>query len=136
MSVAVGLFHFAFRGLGADSQDHIGGVQVHALAWRGLALLAGVVGGLFDVLQVRLAEPETPGDVQQNGAVTTGDIIYLVNFVFKLGPDPLPCIGAADLDCSGNISSADIIYLVNKVLKAGPDPCDMCTLIPSVWTCP
>ena len=78
----------------------------------------------------------TPGDVTGEGNITTGDIIYMVNFVFKAGPDPVPCQAAADMDCSGGISPADIIYLVNTIFKAGPAPCDVCPLIPGTWSCP
>ena len=77
-----------------------------------------------------------PGDVQQNGGITSGDIIYLVNFVFKLGPDPLPCVGAGDINCNGTVTSGDIISLVNRVFKNQPLPCDVCTVIPGTWSCP
>ena len=70
-----------------------------------------------------------------NFAIT--DIIWLVNFVFKGGPPPLPCEAAGDVNCSLSSTSADIIYLVNHVFKGGPLPCDACVLIASGgWTCP
>jgi hypothetical protein len=76
------------------------------------------------------------GDVNINGARSTSDIIYLVNFIFKAGPAPLPCPATADVNCSGTIVSSDIIYLVNSVLKGGPPPCDICDSIPGTWNCP
>jgi len=33
---------------------------------------------------------ERSGDANCDGIVTTGDIIFLVNFVFKSGPSPCP----------------------------------------------
>ncbi len=63
------------------------------------------------------------GDVNSSGTITSSDIIYLVNHVFKAGPEPA-CNGASgDLECSGAITASDIIYLVNYVFKGGPDPC-------------
>jgi hypothetical protein len=63
------------------------------------------------------------GDINKDDAVTAGDIISLVNYVFKGGSAP-PCSGTAgDVDCSGSITAADIIYLVNYVFKLGPIPC-------------
>lgn len=80
---------------------------------------------------------ELTGDVNVSSNVSSADIIYLVNFVFKAGPAPLPCPAAGDVNCSGGaVSSADAIYLVNSVFKAGPPPCDVCTLVPATWTCP
>jgi hypothetical protein len=91
--------------------------------------------GVGDACEVACAVTAT-GDVDRSGTIVTSDIIYLVNFVFKDGSAPKPCLAAADVDCSGNISTADIIYLVNFVLKAGPVACDVCTLVPDTWSCP
>lgn len=67
------------------------------------------------------------GDVNESGAITSADIIVEVNFCFKGGPDPLPCVASGDVNCSGAVTSADIIFLVNFVFKTGPGPCDGCT---------
>jgi len=76
------------------------------------------------------------GDVNTSGSVTSADIIYLVNYVFKSGAAPLPCPGAGDANCSGAVSSADVIHLVNYVFKSGAPACDVCPLIPGTWACP
>lgn len=76
------------------------------------------------------------GDMNQTGSLTTSDIIYLVNYVLKAGPEPLPCRATGDVNCSGTVVSSDIIYLVNTVLKGGPAPCDGCTMVPGTWRCP
>lgn len=77
------------------------------------------------------------GDVNTDGVITSADIIYLVNYVFKGGAPPKPCPAAGDVNCDGVVTSADIIYLVSYVFKGGNPPCDVCTLIASgIWTCP
>lgn len=76
------------------------------------------------------------GDANLNGSISASDIIYLVNSVFRAGPDPLPCKAAGDVNCSGNIASSDIIFLVNVVFRLGAAPCDVCTIVPSQWLCP
>jgi hypothetical protein len=78
----------------------------------------------------------TPGDLNGTADVTGSDIIYVVNYVYKAGPDPQPCPAAADMNCSGDITGADVIFMVNYVFKAGPQPCDVCPMIPGTWTCP
>jgi hypothetical protein len=70
------------------------------------------------------------GDVNNSGSITSADIIYLVGFVFKGGPAPLPCNENGDVQCSGSVTSADIIYLVGFVFKGGPAPCDICAFSP------
>lgn len=63
------------------------------------------------------------GDVNGSETVNGTDIIFLVSYVFKGGPQP-GCSGlSGDVDCSGSVSSADVIYLVNYVFKGGPAPC-------------
>ena len=62
------------------------------------------------------------GDVNQDANITSADIIYLVNFVFKGGPPPQLSESEGDTNCDGSVTSADIIFLVNFVFKGGPPP--------------
>lgn len=65
----------------------------------------------------------TPGDANRDLVVTASDVIHLVNYTFKGGPEP-SCGGlSGDTNCSGEINSADVIYLVNYVFKSGLEPC-------------
>lgn len=63
------------------------------------------------------------GDVNSTGVINSSDIIYLVNYVFKGGPEPLPVSEVGDVNCSGVVNSSDVIYLVNYVFKGGLAPC-------------
>jgi hypothetical protein len=63
------------------------------------------------------------GDVNQDDVLTSADLIYLINYMFKSGPDPLPERSIADVNCSGGLGGSDIIYLVNYVFKGGAAPC-------------
>jgi hypothetical protein len=67
-----------------------------------------------------------PGDVNENGAVTSSDVIVTVNYVFKGGPPPQPCAANGDVNCNGAVTSSDVIVLVNYVFKGGNPPCDIC----------
>jgi hypothetical protein len=75
------------------------------------------------------------GDVNNDGAITSGDIVFIVGYVFKNGPSPGPCEAVGDVDCSGAVTASDIIHSVNFVFKSGPEPCDVCALIPNFWSC-
>jgi len=61
------------------------------------------------------------GDVDASGAITSADIVYLINHVFKSGPAPTePNNG--DVDGSCVVSADDVIYLVDYVFKGGAAP--------------
>jgi hypothetical protein len=66
--------------------------------------------------------PYVAGDVNASGEITSGDIIYLVIYVFRGGAAPVPVEAAGDVNASGSVTSSDIVYLVNYVFKAGPPP--------------
>ena len=115
-------------GLGLSTGQSVSG-SVSGTNYRlGMGYWYGAVGGACLIA--------LPGDVNVSGLISASDIIVLVNWVFKAGPDPLPCLANGDVNCNAAVSSSDIIYLVNKVFRAGPEPCDVCSLIPGVWSCP
>ena len=76
------------------------------------------------------------GDVNRDSVITSADMIYLVNNIFKGGFAPLPCAGAGDVNCSGSITTADIIELVGFVFKGADPPCDVCEGGNLGWSCP
>lgn len=94
----------------------------------GVGFWYGVGGGACPIV--------LPGDLNGSITVTSSDIIVLVNYVFKGGAAPIPCAAAGDANCSGTVTSSDIIVLVNFVFKGGGPPCNVCTIIPSLWSCP
>jgi hypothetical protein len=66
------------------------------------------------------------GDVNADCKVTSADIIYMVNYVFKTGPDPMPIIDVANVNCEGAVTAADIVFIVNYVFKGGDAPLGIC----------
>jgi hypothetical protein len=63
------------------------------------------------------------GDVTQDGRLTSSDLIYFINYLFKSGPAPLPDRSIGDTNCSGGLTGADLIVLVNHIFKSGAPPC-------------
>ena len=78
------------------------------------------------------------GDVNRDGARSAADIITMVNFVFKSGVEPEPCIAAMDVNCDATPTAADVIYMVSHVFKSGALPCDVCANVghAGAWACP
>jgi len=64
------------------------------------------------------------GDTNGDGIINSADVVYLINYLFKGGPAPVP-MEAGDCNCDGIINSADVVYLINYLFKGGPPPdCD------------
>jgi C1A family cysteine protease len=63
-----------------------------------------------------------PGDADGSGEVLIQDAVYLVNYVLKSGPAPVP-LGSGDADCNGEVELSDVVYLINYLFRSGPAPC-------------
>jgi len=66
-----------------------------------------------------------PGDANNDNQINVGDAVYLISYVFKGGPPPMPddpCSGDANGDCECNVG--DAVYIINYVFKSGPPPPD------------
>ncbi|MHC4446048.1 MAG: dockerin type I repeat-containing protein [Planctomycetota bacterium] len=64
-----------------------------------------------------------PGDANGDESINVGDAVYLIAYVFKGGPPPIPyevCSGDANGDCQPNVG--DAVYLIAYVFKGGPPP--------------
>jgi hypothetical protein len=61
------------------------------------------------------------GDVNSDGMIDVGDIVYLVSYLYKSGPAPSP-IEAGDCNCDGIVNVGDVIYLVNYLYRGGDPP--------------
>ena len=65
-----------------------------------------------------------PGEADAIDPTNILDIIHLINYKFKSGPEPIPyaiCSGDVNCDCIMNI--LDIISLIDFKFKSGPAPC-------------
>ncbi|UCD94945.1 MAG: SBBP repeat-containing protein [Candidatus Zixiibacteriota bacterium] len=61
------------------------------------------------------------GDANDDEAINILDVTYIVNYLYKEGPEPDP-IEVADANGDGNINILDVTHLVNYLYKNGPDP--------------
>jgi len=62
------------------------------------------------------------GDPNGNEAINILDVTYLINYLYKSGPAPIP-ESAGDANCSGSINILDATYLINYLYKDGNPPC-------------
>ena len=62
-----------------------------------------------------------PGDLNESGDVTIVDVVFLINYLFRNGPEPsYPPCADPNIDCS--VTIADAVYLVNYVFRNGSEP--------------
>ncbi len=61
------------------------------------------------------------GDANGNGIVNALDVTYLINFLYKSGPVPVP-VQAGDANGNGIVNALDVTHLINFLYKQGPAP--------------
>ncbi|MFH2037029.1 MAG: hypothetical protein ABIJ45_11545 [Candidatus Zixiibacteriota bacterium] len=66
------------------------------------------------------------GDANNNAVLNILDITYLIAYLYKSGPAPIPynCVG--DPNGSANVNILDITYLIAYLYKSGPPPVTDC----------
>ncbi|MEW5925551.1 MAG: S8 family serine peptidase [Candidatus Zixiibacteriota bacterium] len=62
-----------------------------------------------------------PGDANHDDVVNLLDIIYIISYMYREGPAPIP-LASADADGSGNITILDMTYLIRYLYRDGPPP--------------
>ncbi len=64
------------------------------------------------------------GDADGDGEINTGDVVYLVNYLYNGGPLPecQPITDCADVNLDGVVDTGDVIYLINYLFLSGPEP--------------
>ena len=63
------------------------------------------------------------GDVNNDVIINVGDVVYLVSYLYKGGPEPTPVVDAGDVNHDCIVNVGDVVYLVSYLYKGGPPPC-------------
>ncbi len=67
-----------------------------------------------------ISAPEI-GDVTADGIIDLGDVIFLINYLYRQGAPP-PYPGVADVNDDGAVDLGDVVYLINYLFKGGLPP--------------
>ena len=66
----------------------------------------------------------TCGNCNSDGIIDIGDVVYLINYLFKNGPGPIPMLSVGDCNDDGTLDISDVLHLINYLYKNGTPPCD------------
>jgi hypothetical protein len=61
------------------------------------------------------------GDANSDGAINVGDMVYLLNFIFKGGTSP-EAEPAGDANCDDAVNVGDVVHISYYIFKHGPPP--------------
>jgi len=61
------------------------------------------------------------GDTNADGIIDLGDLVYLINFLYKGNPAPDP-LTTGDCNCDQTIELGDLVILIDYLFKEGPPP--------------
>ena len=75
----------------------------------------------FKEWQVRVGSYKC-GDCNSDNSVNVGDVVFLINYLFKGGPEPFP-LTSADINFDQKVTVSDVVYLINYLFKGGLEPC-------------
>jgi hypothetical protein len=77
--------------------------------------------GLIDLLAAVQYSFST-GDVNRDGRNSVSDVVFLINYLLKGGPEPY-LLYRGDVNCDQNTTISDVVYLINYLFKSGSEPC-------------
>ncbi|MCP4566960.1 MAG: hypothetical protein GY841_05205 [FCB group bacterium] len=90
---------------------------------------AVVIYAYYDELKTQFSEFESrvvftsrTGDVNNDCFINVGDAVFLINYIFKNGPPPVP-LEAGDVNCDEAINVGDAVSVINYIFKNGRQPC-------------
>jgi len=61
------------------------------------------------------------GDADGDMLINILDIVFIINFIYKSGPEPNP-VESVDVNSDYEINILDVVYIINYVYKSGPEP--------------
>jgi hypothetical protein len=65
------------------------------------------------------------GDAGGDGSIDISDAVYLIRYIFSMGPAPSPW-AAGDANCDSVVDISDAVYLIDYIFGGGAMPCGGC----------
>lgn len=120
---------FQYKNIGTSGLEQIGLVGVSDLDCKALSHVDNnePIENAISTFEAILFENTEynwipTGNVDGSPQILVSDLIFMVNYIFKGGPSPVP-EESGDVNCDSDLNVADLTYLVNYLFKDGPIPC-------------
>lgn len=78
-------------------------------------------GDGYDIGAFEYKEAGVRGDDNGDGVIAFGDVVYLIDYLFKSGPSPDP-LWIGDVIYDEVLDIEDVVYLIKYLFKGGPPP--------------
>ncbi|NIP41716.1 MAG: hypothetical protein GWO41_12640 [candidate division Zixibacteria bacterium] len=62
------------------------------------------------------------GDANDDASVNVSDAVWIVNYVFIGGSEPLPVLACGDANTDGSVNVSDAVWVINFVFVGGGPP--------------
>jgi hypothetical protein len=66
------------------------------------------------------------GDTYVDMTIDIADAVYLINYLFRGGPEPVPELCVGDVNADGIVNVGDVVYLISYLFRGGAPPQDTC----------
>ncbi len=66
------------------------------------------------------------GDPDGDDVINIGDAVYLIDYIFRHGPEPVFGYCHGDVNADGLVNIGDAVYLIEYIFRSGPPPIDEC----------
>jgi serine protease len=124
LSVNPALLPLQVRETLEETAEQVGGYTYDPVTGKCNQLGHGRVNA-YDAVLLAMQGSYLAGDANGDELVDVADPIYILNYLYKGNPAPVPlAAGDANADCVVDVS--DVVYLLNYLYKAGPPPREGC----------
>jgi len=103
------------------SNDSIGGTVPEVHVYDTVIVVVSDFCGA-DTLEFELAT-FVCGDANGSSMVDIDDVVFLINYIFAGGTEPVP-YESGDANCAGGVDIDDVVYLISYIFSGGNPPCD------------
>jgi hypothetical protein len=109
---------------GSDPDAEASFTIILAVAPGGLAQLQEYVDSARSIVERERSEgyPVICGDINGKQGVSPGDIVYLINYLYRGDSPPVCPVSRGDVNRDGMVASGDIVYMIGYLLRGGPAP--------------
>ncbi|MCK4404178.1 MAG: S8 family serine peptidase [candidate division Zixibacteria bacterium] len=109
---------YELREIIEESADQVGDYMYYIETGKSFELGHGRIN-CYDALVLASGYTYVYGDANGDGIVTLGDLVFILNYLFRDGPPPEP-LSAGDPNGDCTIAIGDVVYLINYLFRMGP----------------